>query len=202
MGIFGKLFGGGKKVPKETLETRGEHMPDLKIPADEKFTIFFKKNGGKFVYCEDFEEVEEGLKNIVEENAWHDQKFLTLDKRINERFMTNNISFTDKPKESEVFFTTCEHLIAHDGSVLVCSNQIMEKKLKELPSNLIIFATTSQMVENISEGLKVIKKRYPNRLPDNITTIKHFVPSAENKDDFLSYGSTSKNVYLLLLEDL
>ena len=41
MGIFGKLFGGGKKVSKETLETRGEHMPDLKIPVDEKFTIYF-----------------------------------------------------------------------------------------------------------------------------------------------------------------
>ena len=48
MGIFGKLFGGGKKVSKETIETRGFHMPDLKIPVDEKFTIYFKKNGGKF----------------------------------------------------------------------------------------------------------------------------------------------------------
>ena len=46
MGVFKKLFGGGKKVPKETSETRGEHMPDLKIPVDEKFTIYFKKNGG------------------------------------------------------------------------------------------------------------------------------------------------------------
>lgn len=43
MGVFKKLFGGGKKVSKETAETRGDHMPDLKIPVDEKFTIYFKK---------------------------------------------------------------------------------------------------------------------------------------------------------------
>ena len=45
MSLFDKLFGGGKKVSKETAETRGEHMPDLKIPIDEKFTIYFKKMG-------------------------------------------------------------------------------------------------------------------------------------------------------------
>ena len=42
MGLFDKLFGGGKKkVSKETAETRGVHMPDLNIPVDEKFTIHF-----------------------------------------------------------------------------------------------------------------------------------------------------------------
>ena len=70
MSFFDKLFGGGKKVSKETVETRGEHMPDLKIPIDEKFTIYFKKNGGKFIYCEDFTEVQSALSSIISENDW------------------------------------------------------------------------------------------------------------------------------------
>jgi len=201
MGLFDKLFGGGKKVSKETAETRGEHMPDLKIPIDEKFTIYFKKNGGKFIYCEDFTEVLSGLQNIISENNWQSKLFYTLDKRINERFSTEKLGFTDNINESEIFFTTCEHLVAHNGSILVCSNQIKEKKLNELPSNLIIFATTSQLVDTISEALKIIKKKYIKKIPDNITTLKHFELTQENKNDFLSYGSTSKNVYLLLLED-
>lgn len=201
MGVFDKLFGGGKKVPKETLETRGEHMPDLKIPIDEKFTIYFKKNGGKFIYCENFNEALTALHNIISENNWQTQSFYTLDPRINERFAAEKINFTDKRKDSDIFFTTCEHLIAHNGSILVCSNQIKERKLNELPSNLIVFATTSQLVDSISEALKVIKKKYDKNIPDNITTLKHFQPTAENKNDFLSYGSASKNVYLLLLED-
>ena len=201
MSLFDKLFGGGKKVSRETMETRGEHMPDLKIPIDEKFTIYFKKNGGKFIYCEDFTEVQAALTNIISENNWQGHFFYTLNKRINERFASKKLSFTDNRNESDIFFTTCEHLIAHNGSILVCSHQIKEKKLNELPSNLIVFATISQLVDSISEALKVIKQKYPKKIPDNITTLKHFLPTPENKNDFLSYGSTSKNVYLLLLED-
>ncbi|MCB0371905.1 MAG: LUD domain-containing protein [Muricauda sp.] len=201
MGVFKKLFGGGKKVSKETVETRGDHMPDLKIPVDEKFTIYFKKNGGKFIYCEDFSEVSEALKNIVSENDWQNHLFYSLDPRLEARFASESLAFTDNRQESDIFFTTCEHLIAHNGSILVCSNQIKEKKLDELPSNLIVFATTSQLVDSISEALKLIKERYQKEIPNNITTLKHFQPTPENKDDFLSYGSASKNVYLLLLED-
>lgn len=201
MGVFDKLFGGGKKVSKETEETRGEHLPDLKIPIDEKFTIYFKKNGGKFIYCEDFTEVLAALQNIISENNWQSKLFYTLDKRVNERFSTERLGFTDNSNESDIFFTTCEHLVAHNGSILVCSNQIKERKLNELPSNLIVFATTSQLVDSISEALKIIKKKYPKKIPDNITSLKHFELTQENKNDFLSYGSASKNVYLLLLED-
>ena len=127
--------------------------------------------------------------------------FYSLDPRLETKFASENLQFTDNRKESNIFFTTCEHLVAHNGSILVCSNQIKEKKLDELPSNLVVFATTSQLVDSISEALKIIKERYQKNIPNNITTLKHFQPTAENKDDFLSYGSASKNVYLLLLED-
>lgn len=202
MGLFDKLFRGGKKISKETVETRGVHMPDLNIPVDEKFTIYFKKNGGKFLYCESFSEISEALKNILIENQWENHPFFSMNPRLEEKFSKENITFTDKAHKSEIFFTTCEHLVAQNGSILVCSNQLKEKKLHELPSNLIVFATTSQLVNSIGEGLKTIKRKYKDRIPANITTIKHFQLTPENKNDFLSYGSTSKNLYLLLMEDL
>ncbi|NHF60763.1 LUD domain-containing protein [Flavobacteriaceae bacterium TP-CH-4] len=202
MGLLDKLFGGGKKVSKETVETRGQHMPDLNIPVDEKFTIHFKKNGGKFLYCDSFQEITQALKNIIIENGWESHPFFVLNPQLEEKFSKENVQFTDKIKNSEVFFTTCEYLIAQNGSILVCSNQLMEKKLNELPDNVIVFATTSQLVESIGEGLKKIKKKYGHSIPANITTIKHFQANEENSDDFLTYGSSSKNLYLLLLEDL
>ncbi len=203
MGLFDKLFGGGKKkVSKETAETRGLHMPDLNIPIDEKFTIHFRKNGGKFLYCDSDAEISIALKNIVTENSWQKSPFFILNTALEKKFSKEGISFTKQAKESEIFFTTCEHLIAQNGSILVCSNQLKEKKLNELPSNVIVFATTSQLVESIGEGLKKIKKKYSNSIPANITTLKHFQANEENSDDFLTYGSSSKNLYLLLLEDL
>ncbi|SHK80236.1 LUD domain-containing protein [Maribacter aquivivus] len=203
MGFLDILFGGGKKkVSKETAETRGDHMPDLNIPVDEKFTIHFKQNGGKFIYCDSDVEVSRAIQNIVTENNWESEPFFVLNERLAQKFSKEPITFTDKSRDSEVFFTTCEHLIAQNGSILVCSNQLHEKKVNELPSNVVVFATTSQLVESIGEGLKTIKKKYGQKIPANITTLKHFKATAENSDDFLTYGSSTKNLYLLLLEDL
>ena len=158
MGLLNKLFGGGKRVSKETMETRGMHMPDLNLPVDEKFTIHFKKNGGKFIYCDGFEEVTKAIKNIIDENDWQNLPFLVLNPQLEKKFSKENINFTSKVNESNVFFTTCEHLIAQNGSILVCSNQLIEKKINELPGNVIVFATTSQLVESIGRGLKNYKK--------------------------------------------
>jgi len=202
MGLFDKLFGGGKKVSKETSETRGVHMPDLNLPIDEKFTIHFKKNGGKFLYCDSYSEVLTALKNIVIENEWQNQPFFVMNPSLEEKFVKKGITFTSKTTESEVFFTTCEHLVAQNGSILVCSNQLYEKKLNELPKNIIVFSTTSQLVESIGEGLKIIKKKYGHSIPGNITTLKHFQAGDTEADDFMTYGSSSKNLYLILLEDL
>lgn len=203
MGLFDKLFGGGKKkVSKETAETRGLHMPDLNIPIDEKFTIHFKKNGGKFLYCDSFDEVSLALKNIIEENNWQNHPFYIMNTALEDKFSKEGVEFIKKAQASEVFFTTCEHLIAQDGSILVCSNQLKERKLNELPANIIVYATTSQLTESIGEGLKTIKKKYGHSIPANITTLKHFLANEDNSDDFLTYGSSSKNLYLLLLEDL
>ncbi len=203
MGLLDKIFGGGKKkFPKETAETRGMHMPDLKIPIDEKFTIHFKKNGGKFLYCDSFQEVSTALKNIIAENNWEEHPFFVLDPRLEAKFTKEGILFTKKVTNSQVFLTTCEHLIAQNGSILVCSNQLSELKLNELPVNVIVFATTSQLVESIGEGLKIIKKKYGHKIPANITTLKHFQATEHTADDFLTYGSSTKNLYLLLMEDL
>ena len=203
MGLFSKLFSGGKKkVSKGTVETRGVHMPDLNIPVDEKFTIQFKKQGGKFIYCITFDEVSVALKEIVKENNWEEEPFFILHSMLQDKFSKENITFTQDVSRSRVFFTTCEHLIAHNGSILGSSNQLQEKKLDEIPENVIVYATTSQLVETLGEGLKIINKKYKNGIPANITSFKHFQSNEEDVNDFMSYGSSSKHLYLLLLEDL
>jgi len=203
MSLFRKIFGSKSDQSDKELKStdRGKYMPEIKLPIDEKFTINFKANGGKFLYCDDLGEIFENLYNIIEENKWEEKKVLVLDKNLKDKFKESEIDFTNRTNEASIFLTTCENLIANDGSLLISSNQIFEKKLPELPLNFIVFATTSQITENIGEGLRGIKSKNKQRIPTNITTIKHFKSTAEEKD-FLSYGSSSKNLYLLLLEDL
>ena len=201
MSLFRKIFGSSKDSRNEFQnEERGKYMPEIKLPIDERFTINFKANGGKFLYCEDIDEVNQNLNSIIQENDWKDKKVLLFDERLANKFKSFDFETSKNISDCTFFFTTCEFLISNDGSLLISSNQIAEKRLKELPPNFIIFATTSQFVETISEGLRGIKEKNRNKIPTNITTIKHF--KACDDKDFLSYGSSSKNLYLLLLEDL
>lgn len=202
MSLFRKIFGSKSDSSQEELKSddRGKYMPEIKLPIDERFTINFKANGGKFLYCEDLNEVYQNLQHIMDENQWHDKKTLLLDNNLKDKFKNCNLQTTKSISDSAFFLTTCENLIANDGSLLISSKQIYEKKLPELPVNFVVFATTSQIVENIGEGLRGIKSKNRKNIPTNITTIKHF--KSEDDKDFLSYGSSAKNLYLLLLEDL
>ena len=202
MSLFRKIFGSKSERSGEELKSddRGKYMPEIKLPIDERFTINFKANGGKFLYCENLNEIYKNLEHILEENGWEEEQVLLLDSELEDRFKNSHLLPTRKISESTYFLTTCENLIANDGSLLISSKQIYEKRLPELPFNFIVFATTSQIVDNIGEGLRGIKSKNRQKIPTNITTIKHFKSGDEK--DFLSYGSSAKNLYLLLLEDL
>ncbi len=184
-------------VPENT--ERGKYMPDVKLPTDERFMLNFKNNGGKFLYCESDEEVLQAFDNILLENDWYEKQSCCFDSFLKEKFKGFNLEFTQSG-DAAFFLSTCEFLIANDGSILISSNQIKEKKLNELPSNFIMLSSTSQLTDTIGEGLRGIKFKNKQRIPSNITTIKNF--ETQKEGDFMSYGSSTKNLYLLLLEDL
>lgn len=202
MSLFRKFFHSKteESSDKKKSDDRGRYMPEVKLPIDELFTINFKNNGGKFLYCDNLNEVYNNLEAIILENQWNVKKALVLDDQLNN--LIDNCKLKSDKTNSEVsfFLTSCENLIAKDGSLLISSNQIFEKKLTELPDHFIVFSTTSKIVENIGEGLRNIKTKNSQKIPTNITTIKHF--KSDDEKNFLSYGSSAKNLYLLLLEDL
>jgi len=202
MSVFRKIFGSNTEASKSKTDGKNQNkfLEATSLPIDEAFTVNFNANGGKFLYCENNDEVRNFLENIIEENNWDKKKALILNKHLKAKFKSFKLGSTKKTEDADFLFTTCESLIANDGSLLISSNQIAEKKLIELPENFIVFATTSQFVKTISEGLQAIKAQSRIKIPSNITTIKHF--KANETNDFLSYGSSTKNLYLLLLEDL
>lgn len=203
MSLFKRLLNPNYKSEEKAKTAKdsghGKYYPEEKLPIDEKFTYYFNKNGGKFLYCENIEEVLESFDNILLENDWYERNAFCIDDALASRFDGFNLNFVKKTSAT-FLLSPCEGLIANNGSILLSSNQIKEKNLKELPSNFIIFATTSQMIESISEGLRKIKTQSKNYIPSNITTIQDF--ETEKEKDFMSYGSSTKNLYLLLLEDL
>ena len=200
MSLFKRLFNIKNKSEKNIEDSEhSKYFPEQKLPIDERFTYNFNKNGGKFLYCANWEEVEEFFDNILLENDWYEKEVMCLDEQLTQKFSGYNLSFNNLTN-STFFFTKCESLVANNGGVLLSSNQLKEKKVHELPYHMVVFATTSQLVENISDGLRIIKNQSQKAIPTNITTIQDF--EGGKQKDFMSYGSSTKNLYLLLLENL
>lgn len=200
MSILKRLLGIKEKKSGENKPDKGKFMPVEKPPIDELFMMNFKKNGGKFIYCENKTELLNYFDHILNENDWKHNEIYSHDIDRDTTFLKDlNLEITPN-KNSEILVGNCEYLIANTGSILVCAKQIGEGKLAELPHNFIIYATTSQLLESLGQGLQLIKKKYSTKIPASITTLKTFEEKTDS--DFLSYGSTQKNLYLLLLEDL
>jgi hypothetical protein len=198
MSLFSKFFGSINPTSEEEKEN-DISFPDNAMSIDEQFIFNFKKNGGKFLYCENIKEIEEQFENILEENDWYESEVMCYDPKLFKLLQDNKLSHSTSlfPK---FIFASCENLIAEEGSVLFSSKQIKQHKPNELPTNIVVFATTSQILAVKSDGLSAIKKKYERDYPTNITTIKYFEKAKE--EDFTQYGSSAKNLYLLLLEDL
>ncbi|MFV7235954.1 lactate utilization protein B/C [Flavobacterium sp. ZB4R12] len=200
MSLFRKIFGSSNPASEEDKESEfNKSSDDNTTSIDEKFIYNFKKNGGKFLYCENSEEVKEQFENILEENDWFESEVLCYEPNLFGILDDNKLSY-DKPKNPKFILARCENLIAEEGSILFSSKQIKQNKPNELPANIIVLANTSQIIGTKSDGLSAIKKKYERDYPTNITTIKYFEKVKE--EDFTQYGSSAKNLYLLLLEDL
>ncbi|HEU4497118.1 MAG TPA: lactate utilization protein B/C [Flavobacterium sp.] len=199
MSLFKKFFGTSESSEEDSDGNLNPFNPGAMIPADELFTLNFKKNGGKFLYCENLEEVKEHFEHILEENDWFESEAICFEPKLYSLLEENKLHYL-KPSNPKFLLASCENLIADEGSVLFSSNQIKQNKPNELPGNIVILAMTSQILASKSDGLREIKKKYEKDYPTNITTIKYFEKAKD--EDFLQYGSVAKNLYLLLLEDL
>ncbi|MFL9831063.1 lactate utilization protein B/C [Flavobacterium sp. ARAG 55.4] len=200
MSLFRKIFGSSISASDEEKENQNSNFfPESNISVDEQFIYNFKKNGGKFLYCENTQEVKDQFENILEENDWFESEVLSYDPKLFDLLEENKLNYT-KPANPKFLFSSCENLIAEEGSILFSSKQIKQLKPNELPVNIVVLATTSQILAMKSDGLSAIKKKYERDYPTNITAIKYFEKAKE--EDFTQYGSSAKNLYLLLLEDL
>ncbi len=197
MNLFKKIFQ-QKPTVDETTDTAIRDTSNLAL--DDAFVQNFIHKGGKFLYCTHQEEVNQNLVHIINENHW--EKVVCINDDLKKIITIIGEESTTEINNAYPFFTNCEHLISEDGSILFSSEQVREKKIADLPEHFIVFANTSQLVRNKSEGLMGLRKTYRKNFPTNISSIKSYIPERVD-EDFLSFGNNNaKSLYLLLLEDL
>ena len=195
MKFFKNIFKSSTK--KETDKVKEEPVI---LSLDDSFVHHFIELGGKFLYCQSQLDLTNNLQNILEENDW---KTISV-KNADLKPIVDSLNVKSKSNFNNdlPFLTSCEFLIAENGSILFSSNQLGDTRIASHTNDFIVYATTSQIVKSKDESLTGIKLKYGVDLPTNISPIKNYNPNT-TEDNFLNYGTNnSKNLYLLLLEDL
>ncbi len=198
-GLFGKVLSVLSGKPPTSLDSSGQFAPGEKEPVDLVFVKKFTASGGKFLYCEKEEEAYDFLRSIQSEASV--ETISCLDSNLQSILRNAGIDYKNESSGKEdAYCCSCEYLISFNGGLMISENQTHGKKLKELPEIFIVIAQTSQIVENLREGLTGIRSKHKKNIPSNITTIKG-PKKKEDTEDVASDNSCIKNIYLLLIED-
>jgi len=182
------------KLNKEEQEEQEKFIPDPNDPADVTFAKVFTNNGGKFFYCDDKEDFYTNFKQLLQESKW-ELPYCGNDE-LKKILEPTKLKFETEYQKADSSVSACEFLIAFNGSVMVSGEQTKNLKIEDLPEALIIVAYTSQIVKNISEGLRGIQNKYGNSRPSLVTTIR-----TKESITTMSDSDRAKDLYIFLIED-
>ena len=132
--LFRSFFKSKKSsTQEEESEIEYKYLPKKDELVEEKFTLNFISNGGKYLYAIDSDECEQYFNEILKENNWEEKSMLCFKKDFTKNFIPNNkIKFNKSNLNSNLFITDCEFLVAKDGSILVSAKQIQSYKSNQI----------------------------------------------------------------------
>jgi len=186
-----------KKKKDVEIENKNIHFPS-EDTLDLIFAKNFTESGGRFIYLDEGNSVKEIYEKIIEENQWEHKNVCSLDPDISKNLDLRLIRNIDN-ENVKALVTGCEFLLSNTGRILICNKQIKNNKIENLPPVVIILARFNQFVSDLSEGMSKLKNKYKTKFPSNITTI--IVKNKLNEDNFLTYGNSAKDIYLILSDD-
>jgi L-lactate dehydrogenase complex protein LldG len=202
-----------KKVRKALIHKSTQEIGDVDkeseifITSEEPLEIQFAQNfsalNGKFVFCENETEFIENFGFIAKDNQW--ENIFCLEPKIKELLLRGNIKFSDKETDflkTDIGLTLCECLIARTGSVMISSKQASGRRLPVYSNFHIVVAYTSQLINNVKDGLKLIKEKYNNQLPSMISTISGPSRTADIEKTLVQGAHGPKEIFVFLIDDL
>ena len=191
---FWNFFKSKKNNESKNLESSHQNIGSIDLIFAENFT----KSGGRFIFIDEINSTKEVFEKIFEENQWDFENVCSLNANVAKNLEIKSIRKIDN-ENVRALVTECEFLISNTGRILICNKQIKSNKIEDLPSVLIVLAKSNQFVSDVSEGMTMLKNKYKGNFPTNITTLN--VKNKLNEDNFLTYGNSAKDIYLILSDD-
>ncbi|MFO8130015.1 MAG: LUD domain-containing protein [Bacteroidales bacterium] len=162
-------------ISKDTSRHVNLSAPVLKPLVDTPDVAFaraFTETGGSFVYCGSIKEFQVKLIGLMEERSW--QSVYCRDKTLQALLKDLKIPYTYSDKGlqgSAAAITRCEYLVARFGSVMVSSGTGSGRKAHVYPDTHLVFAFTSQIVQEIKDAFINIQQKYKRAIPSMVSFI-------------------------------
>ena len=159
--------------PEAEKETKAIYA-DSGLAPEEVFAQAFIELGGKFIFCENEQDLLDNINILHESRGW--EQLLCADERMLRLFHNHKIDIVTpadpKAEAADACITGCEMLVARTGSILLSSRQNMGRVAPVYYPVHIVFAYANQIVPDIEDGFNALKKKYGGSLPSmiNLTT--------------------------------
>lgn len=143
--------------------------PHTALSPEEHFAEAFISAGGKFVYCDNEQELLENIYTLYENRSWTD--IVCTEDRILHLFHNNKMTIVKPitgPGEADACITGCECLLSRSGSILFSSGQFKGRSSTVYYPVHLVIAYADQIAVDIAEGLEVIRAKYGGSLPSMV----------------------------------
>ena len=186
--------------------------PDLTSPIyaplpDEDLVVafahMFKEKGGELIYASSEEELSEGISGFL--YAYQYRQVYVWDTIAADFLADQNcqVITNDKNLEDiEVAFTICEMMVARTGSIVVSSAKASGRRLSIYPPHHVVIAAASQIVADIDDAFKALKRLYPEQLPSMVSMITGPSRTADIEKTLVLGAHGPKRLTLFLLDDI
>jgi L-lactate dehydrogenase complex protein LldG len=175
-------------------------------PEEESLELLFAKVfsslKGNFVFCEAKEDFPKILSSLISENKWG--TVFCAETEIADMLEKGGIPFNSHEKDflnCNVGITLCEFLVARTGSIIVSSRQKAGRRLPVYSNIHIAVAYTSQLVYNLKDAFRELKKKYEPGFPSQVTTITGPSQTADIEKTLVNGAHGPKEIFLFLIDD-
>jgi len=196
--ILGKTSNPYANVDLES-KIYGELDESLALNFAQEFTNL----GGKFIYCEDEEDLKIVLKNFFSDEDV--QPLFCSEAHLKTLLSNLEVPFIDKAEDFKTLysaFTSCEFLIARFGSVMVSSGLSSGRRLNFFPEKHLIVAYASQLVPETKDALVSMREKYDGNLPSMITQISGASRTADIEKTLVMGMHGPKEIYVFFVDDI
>jgi L-lactate dehydrogenase complex protein LldG len=195
-------------IQRSSIEMKDvDNESDIFTRSEDSLEVTFAQNfseiNGKFIFCESENELIENIALVSKENNW--RNIFCLEPSIKEFLNQAQIAFSDSENDflnTDIGLTFCECLVARTGSVVISSKQLSGRRLLVFSNIHVVVAYSSQLVPDIKDALKFIRKKYNNHLPSMITAISGPSRTADIEKTLVQGAHGPKEVFLFLIDDI